>query len=148
MSYGHVEKQEHTRWLVMGGAILTVVAFLFAVGQSRLQSRLASASLMTPEMGTIEGSIASLSILSSVPSLQLHTRSGGTVEVVLDSQETVVLRNGQVQTLDHLSKGQRVKAYMTQKDGRSVANSIVILAPPATFPPAKIEAGHNSAEAR
>ncbi len=136
--------RERTQRFGLIGGVIAVALLIVCVGQTRLQARIAS--WPTPEMQALEGSIDSLHLMAAVPTLQVHTLEGRTVEVLLDSQETVVLRNGQVQTLDHLSKGQRVKAYLTQRDGKTVANSIVIVSPPVTFPPAKLDTDQRAGE--
>ena len=88
-----------------------------------------------PEPGIMEGSIATLDLVSHSPRMGVQVGEGQVVDLGLDPKDTVILYGGQPATVDQLAVGRHVKTYYRQRNGQPVATSIVVQPPVLSFPP-------------
>lgn len=113
-------------WLIgLSVALMAGAVFMFKV----------FAVTQSQESAVVEGSVMSLNQTPSLPILNLETADGEIVNVTIDKDTTVLLDN-KVSSLDQITVGQRVKVHYAIKNGKRVTNSIAIVSPTLSFPPA------------
>ncbi len=131
-------KRFRTAGLIVGGLLIGgMVSVVHAADQPGTQptkpkAPLASTtSTRTLPVTAITGSITELDLKAISPSLKLTDADGKVWTLAIDPQLTSIWRNGQIDKLDALKVGQRVKARYLAKGGQNVAKSITIAQAPA-----------------
>lgn len=119
------------RRLVTGAAVLVALALAVPLAQWSATGQ----PLRPPAPGVMEGSIARLDVVSRSPRMGVDLGHGQVVDLALDPKETVILMGGQPATVDQLAVGRQVKTYYVQRNGQSVATSVVVKPPVLSFAP-------------
>ena len=104
-----------------------------AMTQSAAAPTSASA-VVTPKTSLAEGSIATLQLQATPPSLTLAGSEGKTWTLIIDPKSTTVWESGQMAKLEQLTVGQRARVRYAEQDGKSVITSVQIQ--PASGPTA------------
>ncbi|MBI4227560.1 MAG: hypothetical protein HY600_04735 [Candidatus Omnitrophica bacterium] len=129
---------EHSQQHAMGRGIATIAAAvvgLALVVPIAQWSATGHAFRPTPEASVMEGSIATLDVVSRTPRMGVHVGEGQVVDLGLDPRDTMILYGGQPATLDQLAVGRHVKTYYVTRGGKTVATSVVVTPPVVSFPP-------------
>ncbi len=123
-------KKNFTMGLILTFMVLGLAPLAFAVEKSVAPVTASmpthTTATATPQVTSVEGTVVSIDMLSSTPTLKLTLASGQLSSVQLDRLATTVWKGSQPIGLTQLTAGQKVKVRCKAKNGKQIANSIEI----------------------